>query len=116
MPYIDVNITKKLSDDEKDILKTKLGELISIIPGKTEDVTMIGINDGYTMYMSGQRKEKLAYLNIKLFKQSEFEYKMELTKQIFEFFEKEFDITGENMYMNFDEYDSWATRGTLKNQ
>lgn len=28
MPYIDVNISKKLSDDEKDVLKAKLGELI----------------------------------------------------------------------------------------
>lgn len=113
MPYIDVNISKKLSDDEKYVLKAKLGELISIIPGKTEAVTMIGINDSYTMYMSGQKKEKLAFLNIKLYKSSEFEYKNELTKKIFEFFEKEYDIAGENIYMTFDEYDSWGTSGTL---
>jgi phenylpyruvate tautomerase PptA (4-oxalocrotonate tautomerase family) len=114
MPYIDVNISKKLSNDEKDVLKAKLGELISIIPGKTEGVTMIGINDDYTMYLSGQKKDRAAFLNIKLYKPSEFEYKNELTKKIFEFFEEEYDITGENMYMTFDEYDSWATRGMLK--
>ncbi|HEY5583174.1 MAG TPA: phenylpyruvate tautomerase MIF-related protein [Ruminiclostridium sp.] len=116
MPYIDVNISIKLSDHEKDVLKTKLGELISIIPGKTESGLMIGINDGYTMYFSGQKKEKVAYLNIKLYKQAEYEYKNELSKKIFEFFEKEYDITGYNLYMNFDEYSSWATRGSLNNQ
>ncbi|MHB8061243.1 MAG: phenylpyruvate tautomerase MIF-related protein [Ruminiclostridium sp.] len=116
MPYIDVNISKKLSDSEKDVLKAKLGELISIIPGKTEESLMIGINDGYTMYFSGQKKENVAFLNIKLYKPSELEYKKELTKKIFEFFEKEYAIAGENLYMTFDEYDSWATRGVLKNQ
>lgn len=115
MPYINVNISTKLSNQEKDNLKSKLGELISIIPGKTENVLMIGINDDYTMYFSGIKKEKMAFLNIKMYKQSEFEYKNELTKKIFEFFEKEFDITGDNIFMTFDEYDSWATRGMLKN-
>ena len=43
MPYIDVNVSIKLSDQEKDNLKSKLGELISIIPGKTENVLMIGL-------------------------------------------------------------------------
>jgi len=115
MPYIDVNISIKLSDHQKDDLKSKLGELITIIPGKTENVLMIGINDGYTMYFSGQKKEKLAFLNVKLYKQSEYEYKNELTKRIFELFEKEYGITGDNIFMTFDEYESWATRGMLKN-
>ncbi len=113
MPYIDVNISKKLSDNEKDSLKAKLGELISILPGKTEKVLMIGINDGHSMYFSGQKKD-IAYINVKLFKPSEFEYKNELVKKIFEFFEKEYAITSENMFMNFDEYDTWASKGTLK--
>jgi len=116
MPYIDVNISKKLSDQEKDVLKAKLGELISIIPGKTEDQLMIGINDDYTIYFSGQKKEKVAFLNVKLYKESKFESKTEFTKKLFEFFEKEYDITGDNLYMTFDEYDAWAFRGFLNNK
>jgi hypothetical protein len=116
MPYIDVNVSLKFSDQEKDTLKAKLGELISMIPGKTEDVLMVGINDGYTLYFSGQKKEKIAYVNVKLYKQSEFEHKAAFTRKVFEFFENEYGITGDNLFMNFCEYDSWAFRGDLNNK
>lgn len=116
MPYIDVNVSLKLSDLQKDSLKTGLGEMISVIPGKTESVLMIGINDGYTLYFGGEKKEKVAYVNVKLYKQSEFEYKAEFAKRVFEFFETEYGITGDNLFLNFDEYNAWAFRGGLNNK
>ena len=62
MPYIDINITNKLNEKEKDKIKSKLGELITIIPGKKEASLMIGINDEYTIYLEGERKDKSAYI------------------------------------------------------
>lgn len=114
MPYIDVSISKKLMDEEKDSLKSKLGELITIIPGKTEKVLMVGINDGYTMYFSGEKKENIAFINVKLFKESGFEYKAEFSKKVFELFQTEYGIPSDSIFMNFDEYNSWASRGELK--
>lgn len=116
MPYIEVNISKKLSDQEKDVLKAKLGELITILPGKSEDVLMIGISDGYTIYFSGQKKEKVAYLNVNLYKESEFEYKAEFTKKVFGFFEKEYGVTGDNLFMTFREYGCWGFKGVLNDK
>lgn len=114
MPYINVNISKTLSDGEKDTLKAKLGELITIIPGKSESVLMIGINDGYTIYFSGEKKDKVAFLDIRLYKQSDFEYKAEFTQKVFELFEKEYGITKENLFVNFGEYECWGFKGILK--
>lgn len=114
MPYINVNTSKSLANEEKDALKSKLGELITIIPGKTEKVLMIGINDDYTMYFGGEKKEDLAFINVKLYKESEFEYKAEFTKKVFELFETEYGIQSHNIFMSFDEYNSWASRGELK--
>ncbi|MCX7711505.1 MAG: phenylpyruvate tautomerase MIF-related protein [Clostridia bacterium] len=114
MPYINVNISTKLSEAEKDTLKAKLGELISTIPGKTEEVLMIGINDGYTLYFSGEKKEKVAFLEVRLYKESTFECKAEFTQKVFEVFEKDFGVTGDNLFMTFGEYDSWGFRGVLK--
>lgn len=113
MPYIDVNLTSKLSEVQKDAMKSKFGELITLLPGKTEAVLMVCINDGSTIYFSGEKKDKAAFVNIKLFKESGFEYKAELTAKIFEFFEKDFGVPGKDLFLSFDEYSSWGARGTL---
>ena len=114
MPYIDVKVTSRLSALEKDTLKSKLGELIAILPGKSEAVLMVCISDDSTIYFSGQEKEKAAFINIKLFKESGFEFKAKFTEKVFEFFEKELKITGDNIFLAFDEYNSWGFGGTLK--
>jgi len=113
MPYIDVKVTGTLSDAEKDKVKSKLGELITVLPTKTEAGLMVCINDDSTIYFAGQKKEKAAFINIKLYRESGFEYKAEFTKKVVEFFDKEFEITGDNIYLTFDEYNNWGSRGAL---
>ena len=113
MPYIDINITNKLDDKEKDRIKSKLGELITIIPGKNESGLMVGINDGYTIYLAGDKKEKSAYIIVQMYKSSEFEYEAKFTEKVFEFFEEEFGIAKNNLYLNIGERECWGARGTL---
>jgi phenylpyruvate tautomerase PptA (4-oxalocrotonate tautomerase family) len=112
MPYISVNITNKLSESEKDFLKSQLGQLITIIPDKSEDVLMIGINDCFTIYFAGEKKEKSAFVDIKVFGKAETSYKSELTKAIFALFATLFGITGDNLFLTFTESDNWG----FKNQ
>jgi len=113
MPYINVNISKKLNEDDKDALKSKLGALISILPGKTEDVLMVGISDGYSMYFSGQKKDT-AFVEVRLYKQSDFDSKSRFTKEVFKFFEEKFGIDGGSLFLCIAEYDSWGFKGNLK--
>ena len=114
MPYIDVNITKKLTDPEKDGLKATLGNLISIIPGKHEAVLMIGIDDGKTIYFAGKREPLAAFLEIKLFKEAAIEAKSEFTAKVFDFLERDYGIARENVFQTFSEHDSWGAKGQLK--
>jgi hypothetical protein len=116
MPYIDVKISNKLNLQETDTMKAKLGELITLIPGKTEEVLMVGINPGYTIYFSGEKKDKAAYVNICLYKESGFEYKAAFAEKVFEFFEKEYGVTKNNLFMTFSEYGAWGFNGTLNNK
>lgn len=113
MPYIDVKVTVKLSDAEKDNVKSRLGELIALLPGKTEAVLMVCLTDESNIYFSGLKKEKAAFINIKLFRESGFEYKEEFTKKVFEFFDKDLEITKDSVFLTFDEYNSWGTNGSL---
>ena len=63
MPYICVNLTKKLTDSQKDAIKAGLGEKIALIPGKSERALMVDIADGRTMYYQGEKRD-LAYIDV----------------------------------------------------
>lgn len=112
MPYINVNISKKLGDADKDTLKSKLGELITILPGKTEDVLMVGINDACTMYFAGQKKDT-AYVDVRIYKQCDFESKSRFTKEVSRFLEQRFGIDGGSLFLSIGEYETWGYRGAL---
>ena len=63
MPFIDTRVTVKLTDEQKDTLKTELGKAITII-NKTEPYLMVGIQDGYDLYFGGEKLEKGAFVGI----------------------------------------------------
>ncbi len=114
MPYIDIKITLKLNGQEKDRIKAKMGELITIIPGKNESGLMVGIDDGYTIYLAGEKKEKAAYIMVQLYKSSEFEFEAKFTEKVFDFFEGELGIPKNCLYLNIGERQCWGSRGALK--
>ena len=113
MPYMNITLSKKLTDQQKDLLKAKLGEYITIIPGKTEKVLMVHIQDDATLYFSGQKSDHIAFINVKLFKKANLDDKKAFTKKIFELFEQSFQIPPDHLFMNFDEYENWAFNGNL---
>lgn len=113
MPYLELKTSIKLTDLEKSSLRKKFGELISIIPGKSEQNLMIAISDGYDLSFKGLQGEPMAYIEIKMFKESLFESKSELTRKIFEFLETGYGIASQNVYLNVVEYDCWGYEGHL---
>lgn len=113
MPYLELKTSKKLTDLEKISLRKTFGELISIIPGKSDQNLMIAICDGYDLSFKGIQSEATAYIEIKMFKASLFELKAELTRKIFQLLEDEYGIASQNVYLNVIEYDSWGYQGDL---
>ena len=57
MPFIDTKVTMKLSDSQKENLKAKLGKAISVM-NKSETYLMVGILDGYDLFLGGKKLEK----------------------------------------------------------
>lgn len=54
MPYIDVKLPTKLDGSQKDTLKARLGNAVSIL-NKSECYFMVGIDDCYTLYFGGKK-------------------------------------------------------------
>ena len=63
MPFIDSKVTVKMSDDQKETLKSSLGQAITTM-NKTESYLMVGINDGYDLFMGGKKLDKGAFADV----------------------------------------------------
>ncbi|MBI9105929.1 MAG: hypothetical protein JEZ04_04240 [Spirochaetales bacterium] len=113
MPHINAFIPMKLTKKDEQRLVSRLGELITIIPGKTEKGLMVSVNNDSPLYLGGVSQEKAAYLEIKIFKDCARDIKKELAAQTIKMLEDEFSIPKEHVYVNFFEVFDWAARGQL---
>ena len=60
MPFINVKISENLSDTQVDNIKSRLGEAISLIPGKSEAWLMVNIQDNCKLYFKGTNDKPTA--------------------------------------------------------
>ena len=72
MPFINSKVSVKTTEEQQKELKTRLGQAISIIPGKSESWLMVNLEDDRKMYFRGDDSEPIAFvcMNIYDFKQS----------------------------------------------
>jgi len=110
MPYIAVNTAEKLSDAQKEKIKTELGRLITIIPTKTEAGLLVDFSDSRTMYKAGA-KVSGAFIEVRLFHKTDFEPKKKFTQEVFQMMQKELGLEIPRMYLNILEFDNWGTKG-----
>ena len=112
MPMITAQIGKKLTEEEAIRLKSGLGEIIALIPGKSESVLMIDLCDGHNMFFKGE-KTQAAYLDVRLYTKAPFEAKAAFAAAAAELLE-EVGIQRQDTYLTFTEFENWGMRGTLK--
>ena len=82
MPFIGSKITVKVSKEKKEIIKKRLGEAIELVPGKSERFLMVGFEDEYSLFFSGEELEKGAFVEVKIFGKTSKEAYDKLTKAI----------------------------------
>ena len=57
MPFIDSKVTFKLTDSQKEDIKTELGRLITTL-GKSENYLMVSIEDACDLWLAGKKLER----------------------------------------------------------
>lgn len=113
MPYINSTVTVKLSDEKKELIKAKLGEIICEIPGKSEQWLMVGFNDNYCLYFRGDKKEKAAFVEVKVMGETDRKYKEIITSKICDLFEKELSIPQNEIFITFHDINDWGWNGSM---
>lgn len=53
MPYIDLKTNVAVSEEKKTALKSALGQAITLLPGKSEQWLMVGIQPAYDLWFQG---------------------------------------------------------------
>ena len=111
MPFIGSKITVEVSKEKREIIKKRLGEAISLIPGKSETFLMVGFEDNYSLYFGGKELEKGAFVEIKIFgKASDSDYD-KVTAAVCSIYEEELGIPQDKIYVKYEEADHWGWNG-----
>lgn len=111
MPFIDSKVTCKLSQQQRELLKSKLGEFISTIPGKSETFLMVGFNDEYPLYFGGKELEKGAFIEVKIFGSTSDSALESLTEKICTLYSTELGIPGNAIYVKYEFATHWGWNG-----
>lgn len=112
MPFIGSKITMKISKEKEEIIKKKLGEAIEILSGKSEKFLMIGFEEEYKLYFAGEKLEKGAFIEVKIFGKSRKEEYSKLTSQICSIYEDELGIPKNKIYVKYEEIENWGWNGS----
>jgi phenylpyruvate tautomerase PptA (4-oxalocrotonate tautomerase family) len=113
MPYIAINTTEKLPVPKQEIIKAEIGRLISIIPTKTEGGLLIDFSGDHSFYRAGS-PVKGAYVEVRLYRPSDFEAKKKFTEEVFGLLSRELGIETGHMHLNIIELENWGGGGTLR--
>lgn len=112
MPFINSKISVKITKEQEELIKTKLGKAISIIPGKSENWLMVGFEDEYKLYFKGEKSEKIAFVEVKIFGHANAEAFEKLTKEICNIYEEVLGIPQDKIYIKYEEVSEWGWNGS----
>ena len=93
MPFIDSKVTVKISDQQKEEIKTELGKLITTL-NKSETYLMVGIEDSCDLWLGGKKLDKGAYVAVSLYGNAPKESYDKLTGQICALLSDKLEIPG----------------------
>lgn len=110
MPFIDCKITRKITDDKKEVLKTELGKSISVMH-KPESYLMVGICDGYDLYFAGKKLENGAYVGVKVFGSLNKSDCAKMTAAVCGILKEKLDIPSDSVYVTYEGIDNWGFDG-----
>lgn len=111
MPYISVRTSEPMEQKQIEGIKTALGEIVTIIPGKSEAALMVDIQDNCHLYYQGS-SEPNAYVKVEVFQKVLPEYAVKVTAAITKLLEDTAGIPMNRTYVTHEGIADWG-RGDM---
>lgn len=111
MPFINSKVSVSMTGQQKETLKQKLGEAISIIPGKSEQWLMLELSDNCDLYFQGNNSLPSAFVEIKVFGSIPADCLDKMTETICGIYEDCLQIKKDRTYVKYEECSKWGWNG-----
>ena len=111
MPFIDSKVSVKITEEQEKELKTRLGQAISLIPGKSENWLMTGFEDNYHLYFRGDNSEPIAYVEVRIFGGPNKAAFQKMTEEITKIYGDVLGIAPDHMYIKYSATPDWGWNG-----
>ena len=108
MPFINSKISTSVSAEQEQALKTRLGQAISIVPGKSENWLMLGFESNYNLYFRGDNSEPLAMVDVSVFGDEDAAAFSALTAEICKIFDEVMGIAPDHVYVKYQTVKYWG--------
>lgn len=110
MPFIQINTSEKISVQQEEDLRVKIGQHISLLPDKTEDWLMMELCGERKMFFRGQTAP-CAMIAVSLYGKAPAEAYAALTAAFSGTVNQVLGIPSENIYVKYQETEYWGWNG-----
>ena len=110
MPFINSKVSVKMTEEQKETIKSKLGLAITTL-GKSESWLMVVFEDDYCLYFKGEKSDKIAMIDVALYGRSNDAAYNKFTAQICEIFGEVLQIPANQIYVKYEEVEHWGWNG-----
>ena len=111
MPYIGAHVSVPVSKEKERALKEKLGQAITLLPGKSETWLMVEFTDNFRLYFKGDDCQPSAFVEVKLLGRASAEAYDKLTAAVTEIIGEELGIAHARIYVKYEEIETWGWNG-----
>lgn len=112
MPCIQTKVNVAIPKEKEEIIKTKFGKAIELLPGKSESWLMLSFEENCSLYFKGSNQEGIALVEVKLFGKASDEAYGKLTAAITEILNQELKISPSQIYVKYEETAHWGWNGS----
>jgi len=112
MPFINSKVSVKITSDQEKELKARLGEAISVIPGKSESWLMTGFEDEYHLYFRGDNSDPIAFVEVSVYGSANSDAFSKLTGEITKIFGDVLGIAPDHIYVKYSATSDWGWNGS----
>ena len=111
MPFVIAKVNVPVSKEQELEIKSRIGRAIEMIPGKSENYLLFGIEDDFHFYLRGDGNQKIAYIAADIFGNEDHAGFDRFGAEITAVFQEVLGIPQQNIYIKFDDIKVWSAGG-----
>lgn len=112
MPFINSKVSVEVTPEQRTELKTRLGQAIALIPGKSESWLMVNLEDKQNMYFRGDNSQPIAFVVVNMYGSPDQAAFSRMTAEVTKIYNEVLGISPDHMYIKYAASMDWGWNGS----